>query len=559
MRSSPRAWLRLALPLLFAALLAHTAWDKSPTWDEPGYLGLGPHLIEHGRWDVPGAGSHPPLAYYLQGLPFLLPIYELLPEHWSYADSMRRDLSFVRSADLDRGNAILLDERYDGLWLLWLCRMTSLLTAAGLLYCVWRWARDLHGTAGATVALGAACVSPNLLAHAGLVTTDFCFAATYFCAFYGLRRFLLRPNVSRLLLAGALGGLALASKLSALVWLPGVGLLLACTVLFGPDDVRQQLSGWSGSRIVHPQWRRWLGALTAGGMIVLVACVVLWALYGFRVLPYWTVISSQIWDLSSGHEAYLLGDYSTDGWWYYFVIAFLAKTPVPTLLLAAWGAIVLLRTHTERWQAAVLLVPPAMLFTAFVVSEGKAIGLRYLLPVYPFLFVSAGGILRTAWATSQPWRRRAAAGLCAGLLLTVARIHPDHLTYFNEVAGGPDEGHTILVDSNLDWGQDLKGLKTWMDAHGLARIKLSYFGSVDPALYGLEYDWLPSFVLPRGDVDSVELPTTGWIAISVTNRVGVYMDQYGYGKDLYDWLDPYEPVARIGHSIWVYNIPSGMP
>ena len=98
-----------------------------------------------------------------------------------------------------------------------------------------------------------------------------------------------------------------------------------------------------------------------------------------------------------------------------------------------------------------------------------------------------------------------------------------------------------------------------MDERGVARVKLSYFGSVDPALYDLDYDWLPSYVLPNRGATVVELPTTGWIAISVTNRVGVYMDMYGHGKGLFEWLDAYEPVARIGHTIWVYRIPDETP
>jgi hypothetical protein len=554
------AWLRLALPLLFVGLLAHTAWVKSPTWDEPGYLGLGPYLLSHGRWDVPGAGSHPPLAYYLQGLPFLRPTYDLVERHWSYSTLTRRDLSFVRSADVDRGNAILLDPRYDGEILLWLCRMTSLLSATGMFYCLWRWARDVHGTMGATVTLGAACLSPNLLAHAPLVTTDFPLAATYFAAFYGLRRFLLQPDLRRMLLAGLLGGLALASKLSALVWLPTTALLLGWTVCFGPLESRRRFDCWG--MIVRPigpaatpRLRPWIGASLAGAGIVLSALSVLWVAYGFRVKPYWTVFSSQLWDLSHGHEAYLLGEFSTEGWWYYFPIAFLAKTPVPSLVLGLWGTISLLRDRPRFWDHGLLLFPPAIFFLAFVLSEGKAIGLRYLLPVYPFLFVIAGAAVRTAWSSTPRWRRRAVLGLAAALLVTAIRIHPDHLAYFNEPAGGPDAGHRLLVDSNLDWGQDLKTLKAWMDEQGLQRIKLSYFGSVDPALYDLDYDWLPSYLLPQRGTKSVELPTTGWLAISVTNRVGVFMDIYTHGKGLYDWLDGYEPVARIGHTIWVYHIP----
>ena len=551
-------WPRFVLPLLFAGLLAHTAWVKSPIWDEPGYLGLGPYLIDQGRWDVPGAGSHPPLAFYLQGLPFLNPAYSLVDAHWSYPDDTVRDLSFVRSADVDRGNAILMDPRYDGEILLWLCRMSSLLVAAGLFYCLWRWARDLHGTTGATIALGAACLSPNLIAHAGLVTTDFCLAGTYFCAFYSLRRFLLQPDKHRLLLAGLVGGLALASKLSALLWLPTTALLLGWTILTGPVEVRNRLATWAGP-VTGSRLRPWAGSAVVWAALLSIASAVLWVLYGFRVGPFWTVITSQLLDLSSGHKAFLLGRYSTGGWWYYFPIAFLVKTPVPTLLLGFWGAVTLVRDQERRWDHGLLLLPPAVFFSAFILSEGKAIGLRYLLPIYPFLFVVAGASMQTAWWATRRWRRRAVLGLGAALLLTAAGIHPDHLAYFNHIAGGPDGGHRILVDSNLDWGQDLKGLKSWMDEMGVPRVKLSYFGTVDPALYDLDYDWLPSFVLPKRGVISVELPTTGWIAISVTNRVGVYMDMYGYGKGLFDWLDAYTPVARIGHTIWVYRIPSEAP
>tara|TARA_B100000809_G_scaffold247047_1_gene275653 strand:+ start:1028 stop:2707 length:1680 start_codon:yes stop_codon:yes gene_type:complete len=556
--SVPLARCRLALPLLFVALLAHTCWVKSPTWDEPGYLGLGSYLIDHGHWDVPGAGSHPPLAYYIQALPFLRPAYRLVASHWSYPDNTVRDLSFVRSADIDRGNAILLDPRYDGEVLLWLCRMSSLVAAAALFYCLWRWARDLHGTVGATVALGAACLSPNLIAHAGLATTDFTLAVTYFCAFYGLRRFLLQPTGRRLLFAGILGGLALASKLSALLWGPTTAVLLCWTALNGPDAVRSRLGRWAGW-VPVARLRPWVGAAVAGVALALTAMTILWLLYGFRIMPFWTVLTSQLWDLSSGHEAFLAGQYSTEGWWYYFPAAFLVKTPVPTLLLSAWGVLRLLQDRARSWDHGLLLVPPVLFFTAFVLSEGKAIGLRYLLPVYPFLFVVTGAAIRTAWRTAPAWRRHAILGLCAALLLTVTRIHPDHLAYFNELTGGPDGGHRILVDSNLDWGQDLKGLKTWMDEQGVARIKLSYFGSADPALYDLEYDWLPSYILPNHGTTSVELPTTGWLAISVTNRVGVYMDMYGHGKGLFDWLKLYEPVARIGHTIWIYHIPSTPP
>lgn len=521
---------------------------KSPTWDEPGYLGLGAYLLEHGRWDVPGAGSHPPLTFYVQALPFLA--YPIDGGAWTYPGRLR-DLSFLRAADTDRGNGILGDRRYDGEVLLLLCRLTSLVFAALLLVSLWRWSARLWGPAGATLSLTAACLSPNLLAHAALATTDYPLAATYLAAICGLVWFLESPSPRRLALAGLLGGLALATKLSALLWAPTAALLLAWTLVAAPEPVRLGLSRFAP--VGNGPWRLALGGAAAGALLLATAAATVWALCGFRVDPYLTVLRSQLWDLSSGHEAYLLGRYSTAGWWYYFPVAFLLKTPLPTLALAALGAAAL--PARGRWHAGLLLVPPALFFAAFVLSRGKAIGLRYLLPVYPFLFLVAGGLLAGGWDAAARWRRRSAVALCAALAVACARIHPDHLAYFNELAGGPDGGRWALVDSNLDWGQDLKGLKRWMDRHGVARIKLSYFGTADPALYGLDYEWLPSYVLPRRDPAPVALPTTGWIAISATNLAGVYLDAYGHGKTLFHWLEAFAPVARIGHSILVYYIP----
>jgi hypothetical protein len=287
------------------------------------------------------------------------------------------------------------------------------------------------------------------------------------------------------------------------------------------------------------------------------ALLVLWAGYGFQVAPYWMTLRSQLGDLSGGHAAYLMGMFSERGWWYYFPVAFLIKTPLPTQALAGLGLWRWARDPRpqSRLELGFLLWPPLLLSALFVLGHSKNIGLRYLLPVYPFLFLLAGGALQPLRPSRGYWKSGLLGGLCLWYVLGAARIHPHHLAYFNELIGGPKNGYHYLVDSNLDWGQDLKGLKAYMDERGIERIKLSYFGTVSPQLYGLAYEWLPSFVLPNPPTAPVVLPTTGLIAISATNLVGVYMDAYGQGKDLFAWLRAYEPVARIGYSIFVYWIP----
>ena len=526
---------------IFAILFLHTAWVKSPTWDEVGHIGLGAYLLKTGRWDVPASCSHPPLAFYLHSPPSFA--YPLDWNRWRYRADKVRDIQFLRAADTKRGNAILLDERYDGERLFFWSRTTSLLLAALLFCALYSWSKDLSGPWGALLTLFFTALSPNLLAHATLINTDFTIAATYFCAPFAYRRLLLRPSHSALLIAGLALGLTLMSKLSALILLPA---LLATTIWFWRySDLpqRQKVARLFGSSDQ-------VGLVAAYICVCTIAMFALWVGYGFQYEPYILTIRSQLWDIGSGHVAYLMGQFSDQGWWYYFPLALLIKTPIPTLVLASWGLWTLAR-RSSSLEIGFLLWPPVFLVGVFVLGNAKNIGLRYLLGIYPFLFLLIGTV---AYTTLRSWRTYLVAVLTLWYGIGTAQIHPHYLAYFNELVGGPEQGYHYLVDSNLDWGQDLKGLKAYMDERGITRIKLSYFGSVDPRLYDLDYEWLPSFVLPNPGAEPAEIPTTGIIAISVTNLVGVYMDMYGHGTSLFTWLQAHQPIARIGHSIFIYEI-----
>lgn len=551
-----RTVLACLLAITFILLFLHTAWEKSPTWDEVGYLGLGGYLLKSGHWDVPAACSHPPLAYYIHALPaFFYPIDWHL---WPYSEALARDIRFLRSADFKRGNRLLLDPRYKGEQFLFYSRATSLLFAALLFFLLYRWSHQLHGPQASLLTLLLFALSPNILAHAPLITTDFPLTATFFLAVYTFRRLLLQPSAGRLGLAALSLGLALLSKLSALILLPVLGLLLLWFIALATAEQKRAL----GALFCRP-----LNPLTSGLLLYLTlllpAALVLWSGYGFRLEPYLLTLRSQLWDVSTGHEAYLMGAFSSEGWWHYFPLAFLIKTPLPTLLLGGLGLVYLCRERRPamRLELGFLLLPPLLLGTLFVLSGSKNIGLRYLLPAYPFLFVIAAGALpllsasRSAKKRGYLVKRLLLAGLCLFYAVGAVRIHPHHLAYFNELIGGPENGYRYLVDSNLDWGQDLKGLKAYMDERAIDRIKLSYFGTVDPALYQLDYEWLPSYVLPHSPQTKASLPASGLIAISATNLVGVYMDGYGHGKQLFGWLGEYDPIARIGYSIFVYDIP----
>jgi hypothetical protein len=192
-----------------------------------------------------------------------------------------------------------------------------------------------------------------------------------------------------------------------------------------------------------------------------------------------------------------------------------------------------------------LLIPIFAVFGFFSINH-QSIGLRYILPVYPFIFVLAGGIV-----VQFKKIQYLSYILIAWYALSSVSIYPDYLAYFNEIVGGPKNGYRYLVDSNLDWGQDLKGLKKFMDKNKIERIYLSYFGTDSPERYGIQYDRLPNYYLKNPEsLQNIKFPIKGYIAISATNLQGVYLQS----QNMFQEFAKNEPVEQIGHSIFVYYI-----
>jgi hypothetical protein len=224
------------------------------------------------------------------------------------------------------------------------------------------------------------------------------------------------------------------------------------------------------------------------------------------------------------------------------------KTPAAVLILLALclgtGLAAFAQAGTRRWRLRavpfewiVLLLPPLVYF-AFSMRSHVNIGIRHLLPVYPFLFVAlAAALVRTSW------RRRALAVMVLVLAVESAAIYPHYLAFFNGFAGGPDNGPRYLVDSNLDWGQDLYNLKKYVVTHDAKHLCVSYFGRASMAYYKLDYELLPQThqAAEREKMDCVA-------AISATQLMGAYV-----GGEMYRWLRERQPMAKIGYSIYLYD------
>jgi hypothetical protein len=246
----------------------------------------------------------------------------------------------------------------------------------------------------------------------------------------------------------------------------------------------------------------------------------------------------------------LLGEISGEGFWLYFPIAIAVKTPLPTLLLLV-ASLILLLDKGSRVAGRRFILLPILVFLSLAVFSRMNIGLRHILPIYPFLFVWLGGSVAMLWASRSSAKRCGVLLLGLWLAWTTLGSYPDYLAYFNETVGARDR-YRILVDSNLDWGQDLKSLKPWMDEHKVENIQLAYFGTADPAYYGIDAVHKPgtwSIVLskPHSSAAALDVP---YIAISATHLVGLHSSPPNpYAKYLLR-----EPLTVIGGSIHIYRV-----
>jgi 4-amino-4-deoxy-L-arabinose transferase-like glycosyltransferase len=265
-------------------------------------------------------------------------------------------------------------------------------------------------------------------------------------------------------------------------------------------------------------------------------------------------------------QTYLLGDYSMTGWWYYFPVAMFVKAPL-SMLVACVGAIVVLvlamralgwRATAGTWTAACLFIPPA-LFLASAMRSNLNLGLRHILPIYPFIY------LGIALAVSEAWRRRRgvtkwiAGVLAIALAVETLSAFPDYLAFFNAAAGGKRGGLKILGDSNLDWGQDLKLLAQWQQerqrSHPNENLYLVYFGLADPWAYGIKYTNFPGGYAFGPKWEKRFDP--GIIAISATALQGIYtadlIDEAT--REQYAQLRRSEPIEVLGGTIYLYRWP----
>ncbi|MBK8933672.1 MAG: phospholipid carrier-dependent glycosyltransferase [Chloroflexi bacterium] len=551
-RHIPVSWLITPLVLLFFWLAVSSMVGDSPTMDEQNHLARGLAFLRTG--DPRLSLEHPPLVNALSALPVLtLPNIQLPTDDPSW-QRQPPDVYWYIFAE-----KLVWQYNHDVTRMIFLARLPIVFLTLGLALVGFQFAREAWGRPSALPALVFLLFEPNLLAHGRYTTTDLGGTAFLFLAAYLLWRMWRgnRWSVVHWLLASVGLGLAFGSKLSTLIFVPFFG-LMAVLPLY-------PARGW------RTAVRRLLQFLTAG----LVSIGVVWVIFGFEYGPFlfqsapWDQLNhlsgpmptfwagiAKIFDLGSGgRAAFLLGEFSTEGFPAYFPIAFITKTPLPILLLLPLAAGLLLWEKRTRGTAVFFLVPP-LLYFLFSLQSGLNIGYRHLLPMLPFLLVLISGLTVQTLKVPQSLRVYALRIGALWLLAVTLWIHPHYLSYFNVLAGGPTNGGRILVDSNIDWGQDLLRLQQWMADNDVEKVKLGWFGTADPAYYGLNYEPMPGF--PRPDFYGLwthppfnpAAPEPGIYAISVSS---LWESHWGE-KSVYPWFRAREPDARIGYSINIYDV-----
>ncbi len=262
-------------------------------------------------------------------------------------------------------------------------------------------------------------------------------------------------------------------------------------------------------------------------------------------------------------HTFLCGRISELGTWWYFPFAIAVKTPLATLAAFAGAAIIGVRALVggrdpqakpdavkvpiKMWTSLCLGLP-VLLYLAAVMSSNLNLGVRHVLPVYPLLFAAAALAMATLWSHKPQAACVAAMVLICGLAVESGCAYPNYIPFFNLLAGGSKGGLRLLSDSNLDWGQDLPLLAKWQRDHPAEYLYLAYFGSTDPAYYGIRYVNLQMGYQPGPPMQSPARP--GVLAISATTLQGPYCGQY------WATLWRQKPFAILGGSIYLFHFPA---
>ncbi len=525
-----------------------SAQNFSPASDEITHLPSGYSYWKTGFINL--NPQHPPLVKLIASFPLLFMdlkfdtkdpnLFGSLKDEWKFG------ANFLFSNDVDR--------------LFFWGRMPVMLLSLLLGLYIFKWASEMFSPKAGILALFLYAFMPNMIANAQFVTTDLAVAVFSFITLHYLWKFFRAGNKPPhqtndgrfaailssdfhslwcggkryFIYSGLFLGLALGSKFSAVLLLPIIILLIAAHLWPREESFDSKLDKFV---------KLFLALFTLSSIVV----------YLIYLMPadlsfYLRGMKSVYADWGKTYPFYLNGEFSSAGWRHYFLFAFLMKTPIPALIAFGLAAIMYKKYKLLPNDKLFILVPMVIFFAVTSMRAGN-IGIRYLLPVYPFIILYAGGladIFQISWQTFKKGKIILAPiiALAVWYVFSAFYIYPDYLAYFNEFVGGPKNGYKHLDDSNIEWGQDIKRLAVYQKQYPDTKVIYSW-EYTDLSYYGVNN------VLPK-EQQSLSNPF-GRYAVNIHFLVRLQELSQSLNEKNLNWLSLYQPVDRIGYSFFVYE------
>lgn len=603
--------------LLFFLVSLSVSREESMIFDEKAHIPAAYSYVRYG--DMRLNPEHPPLIKDLAGLPLLIlqPSFPLHSQEWQSGINEQWTIGdmFVNCMQPD---VVCNDSDTILFW----SRLPIILISVILGIGIFVWTRELSGTLAGLFALTLYAADPNIIAHNHYVTTDIGIAAFIFFSFYFFVRFLKKPNLENIVAAGIFLGLAELAKFSAVLLFPIFGLFTILYALTKQQPIKSRtrtflryvfgfagivlvcfiiiwsLYAWNtfnmpAEKTIQNANQVFNGNESAQVLARNVIETLATSDFLRPLSHYFLGVFMVFARVAGGNTHYFLGTVSAQASAWYFPVVFFLKETLPFLFLLAtvsfYAIFRIVKTasntkslpscfaalvHSFQNKPAQYLTVFFILFYSYISITGNlTIGFRHLFPILPFLYML---VAKTVFdflkhRESEPVTHFTFSWMLGGLTFIIVAIpalaYPNYLSYFNPVIGGNKNGYQYVTDSNYDWGQDLKNLKTFVEIHNncktstadfpesqcdltkkypaINQIRVDYFGGGSPSYY------LKEKFIPWNDKKEQE---SGWYAISSFFYQESLYKKRAISKQGYEWLKNITPVARAGDSIFIYYI-----
>jgi hypothetical protein len=543
--------------------------QQSPSWDEGDHIYAGYMNWMRGEYTL--NPEHPPLVKLVATLPLVPLDLKTAPRQGRYF----KDEAYFGGRELIFRNDPKYGGKYSSDTLLFRVHMAALTFGVLLAGTLFFAGQEMFGTAAGLIALTLLVFDPSILANAPYVTTDTGAACGFFATVYTFYRFVKQMTWKRAAVCGLVLGLALAAKHSTIVLFPLLTMLAA-----GEIAVRWKKSGKLPTILIK-------NTAIGLGIIGAIALFVLWGMYSFRfhmhpsgvsmaplnveVRPLsapmrWFILfcahyhllpESYLFglvDVQGVGEAwptYYMGKVYAHGIWYYFPTVLAVKWTVGTLATVALAIWVFASGKIRHTREILFLAFPAAFYLAIAMAGPLNMGERHILPIFPFIFVLLGAAGAWLMKRSKQWAI-AIIFLVAAHAAESLSAFPNYIPFGNALWGGPANTHKYFSDAAVDWAQQLKWTKQWLDEHNIKECSIVYFAA--PFLMPSDYD-IPCKLLPTFDtnyIQEIEVPQVvkGPILISYGDLGG-----YEFGtwvRNPYEMFNRRKPDAVIMNSIAVF-------